>query len=76
MRADFKAVETFGKIAMHVLHRRVPMRVSFWITTLPEFIHLAAIAGARDLQDLLDHGFQIPLPRRFATRDEMLLRPN
>ncbi len=42
MLADFKAVEPFGKIAIRVLQRHVSMRVSSWITALPEFIHLAA----------------------------------
>jgi hypothetical protein len=42
MLADFKAVEPFEKIAMHVLQRRVSLHVSFWLAVLPEFIHLAA----------------------------------
>jgi hypothetical protein len=45
MLADLKAVEPFGKIAMHVLQWRVSMHVSFWLAVLPEFIHLAADCG-------------------------------
>jgi hypothetical protein len=48
--ADFKAVEPFGKIAMHVLQRRVSMRVSFWLAVPPEFIHLAADCDPRGLK--------------------------
>jgi prophage antirepressor-like protein len=49
MLADFKAVEPSGKIAMHILQRRVSMRVSCWIVALPEFIHLVAINGPASL---------------------------
>jgi hypothetical protein len=75
MLADFTAVEPFGKIAMHVLPRRVSMHVSFWLAVPPEFIHLAADCGLHCLK--VGSIVLATLPSRwFATSDEMLLRPN
>jgi hypothetical protein len=50
MLAYFKAVEPFGKIAMHILQRQASMHVSFWLPLLPEFIHLAADCGLHCLR--------------------------